>query len=365
MVPRLFMKFPRDLVFVFSATEVACSINHYEGIADKPNCTFELGGSGFEHAPHLGFSVRRFAGTTTEDFPYGQLLADYGSTFIDKNETWATSYDEETGPFPEDSTGSKLLARLAASSSQMGGVGDTSSSSPAVVASSSSSSSSSCEVASSYISTINVGFWDAISLQSLGGVAVDEKEDEDEAEGDEGDEEEEKEEVQECPGCEDEIGPFLEQHLKSLTAEKLGALTNRDMVQLCADQFPSHCPVKAHRKFIKKKSKAVIAELTEEQTSAQEKTSKKTSSTPVRKPFGGKSPRSVVTEPSSAKKRFGIHPTPISVCTKHATCVSGSVNQMTWSQGKSHSVVQRKRLLFWYLTERRMMRSKTKRPSSR
>ena len=328
MVPRLFMKFPRDLVFVFNDTEVAGSINHYAGIADKPNCTFELGGAEFKHAPHLAFSVRRFEGTTAADFPYGQLLADYGSTFIGKNETWATSYDEEAGPFPEDSTGGKLLARLAASerrrqvvlaspSSQMGG-GGTSSSSSAVVASSSSSSSSSSEVASSYIiSTINVGFWDAISLQSLEGVAGDEQEDEDEAEGDEGDEEEEEqEEVQECPGCEDEIGPFLEQHLKSLNAEQLGSVTTGCMVKLCAEEFLSHCPGKAHKKFIKKKSTAVIAELTEEQTSAQEKKPKKSSSTPARKPFGGKSPRSAVKAPAggSTKKRFALY-------TSHPFCL--------------------------------------------
>ena len=102
MVPRLLMKFPRDLVFVFNATGVVGSNNH-------SNCTFELGGKEFKHctSPH----VRRFEGTTAADFPYGQLLADYGSTIIEKNMTWATSYDEdlETGPFPEDSTGSKCL----------------------------------------------------------------------------------------------------------------------------------------------------------------------------------------------------------------------------------------------------------------
>ena len=84
MVPRQYVKFSRDLVFVFNATEIAGKINHYEGIADKANCAFEIGGTEFKHAPHLAFSVRRYQQTTDADFPFGQLLADYGSTFVEK-----------------------------------------------------------------------------------------------------------------------------------------------------------------------------------------------------------------------------------------------------------------------------------------
>ena len=230
------------------------------------NCAFEIGGTEFKHAPHLAFSVRRYQQTTDADFPFGQLLADYGSTFVKRGEPWATSYDEETGPFPEDSTGSQLLERLASSSpsdSMGGGGGSSSSSSSSTVASSSSSSSSSSEVASSSSgvgTTINVGFWDAIALQELGSLAGEEEEaaeSDDEEEAAESDDEDEAEE--ECPGCEDELGPFLEQHLKSLDdADTLHGVTRREMYAKCKEEFPDHCKGKKHRKFIKDKMKAIL-----------------------------------------------------------------------------------------------------------
>ena len=303
MVPRQYAKFSRDLVFVFNATEMACNINHYQGIADKANCAFEIGGTEFKHAPHLAFSVRRYQQTTDADFPFGQLLADYGSTFVEKRGApWATSYDEETGPFPEDSTGSQLLERLASSSpsdSMGGGGGSSSSSSSSTVASSSSSLSSSSEVASSSSgvgTTINVGFWDAIALQELGSLAGEEEE---AAESDDEDEAEE-----ECPGCEDELGPFLEQHLKSLDdADALHGVTKRDMYAKCKEEFPDHCQGK-HRKFIKDKMNAIL-------NPPDKSKKKKSSTTPARKSIGGKAPRSAVSSPEKKKKdkkRFGIRP---------------------------------------------------------
>ena len=312
MVPRQYAKFSRDLVFVFNATEMACNINHYQGIADKANCAFEIGGTEFKHAPHLAFSVRRYQQTTDADFPFGQLLADYGSTFVEKRGApWATSYDEETGPFPEDSTGSQLLERLASSSpsdSMGGGGGSSSSSSSSTVASSSSSSSSSSEVASSSSgvgTTINVGFWDAIALQELGSLAGEEEEaaeSDDEEEAAESDDEDEAEE--ECPGCEDELGPFLEQHLKSLDdADALHGVTKREMYAKCKEEFPGHCTGKKHRKFIKDKMKAIL--------NPPDKSKKKKSSTPARKSIGMKAPRSAVSSPEENKKdkkRFGIRP---------------------------------------------------------
>ena len=102
-------KFPDDLVFVFNNTEVAGRVNHFEGIADEPNCCFEVGGKEFTDAPNLGYSLRLIKDSP---IPCGQLLANYGKMYAGPEAgpgpMFQTVYDKEKGPFGPDDHGKAL-----------------------------------------------------------------------------------------------------------------------------------------------------------------------------------------------------------------------------------------------------------------
>ena len=100
-------KFPDDLVFVFNDTEVAGKVNHFGGIADEPNCCFEVGGKEFTDAPNLCYSLRLIKDSS---IPCGQLLADYGKMYAGSEDgpMFETVYDKEKGPFGPGDLGKTL-----------------------------------------------------------------------------------------------------------------------------------------------------------------------------------------------------------------------------------------------------------------
>lgn len=272
MSPHQYKKFNRDLVFVFNESEVASSINHFDGIAPKPNCVVEVGGLHFEHAPHLVYSLRLYADAEDAAFPYGQLLLDYGDSFLASG-AWSTNYDAERGPFPADAVGAFGLD-----------------------------------------STLYVDYWDAIRLQSL----TAEKEVHvisDESGPDEGDEDEgfldEAERWNEDPiawmeCCEcyisEELTHFLETYLQ--TNEPV---TKRVVRQWYAEhpnvKSGSWCEIGKHLAF----SVKWATRLVDEHNAKKEK--KEKAKTPAkRKTIGGKEPRSAAKNSATPEAKKNLTP---------------------------------------------------------
>ena len=207
----------------------------YQGIADKPNCAVELGGPN-ALAPHLTYSIRLFSGYKPEDFPFGQLLIDYGSTFFEPGERCKTRYDPKAGPFREGGFGSKMLKTC-----KVEGPG----------------------------STIGVGFWEAVSHQRLGRRDTSDPIDLVDYTGDDEDEGEEEEDL-----TEDKIKAFLQKFIGEST--DLASLTKRNVKKACKEEFGDSW--KQHKQFITETAEAEVARLTElGQTGAedQEETPKK------------------------------------------------------------------------------------------
>ena len=279
MAPHQYKQFNRDLVFVFNESEVATSINHFAGIAEKPNCVVEIGGSQFEHAPHLVYSLRLYEDAVDADFPYGQLLFDYGTSFLPRSEdSWSTHYDAERGPFAD---GSKALR-------------------------------------SGVDSTLYVDYWDAVARQSLAAegdvVVVSDDSGVDEGDEEEGDEKEgwsgfgmsEAQRWEEDPigwmvCCECEISQELTNYLDEYLETNESAKVTKKLVRKWYTNHRKYadddewCDITKHLDFAVKWATRVVDKYHEEQ--------EEEATTPgKRKTIGGKAPRSHNQPASDTKK---------------------------------------------------------------
>ena len=225
MVPRQFKKFPRDLVFVFNETEVACCLNHFEGIAEVPNCEVQLGGQGM--LSPLTYSLRLVQGCKLADFPYGQLLIDYGPSFFKPGER-ATGYDAQKGPFKEASLGTKLLLQQKSDDPN----------------------------------TIEVGYWEAVDLQGLSFRHVSDEpapevvSDEDEEDhGDEDNSSTDAEPDEKLPQTAQLEMFLVNYYSQKKTAGQGGDVTVRSAKEACYEKFDF---AKDHKKFIKRTITRVV-----------------------------------------------------------------------------------------------------------